>query len=151
MHGQRVCQDNNYNNVWHTAITAQFSWAWEKFYNLEAWPRIFFFHGPPKQKKLLWGICSTLKWALTCEFQQCGILTSVDSDEPVQHPVKLRNSKWCLANGLRVKEYSSNKQSLWPDCAYAQAGLESLLVAHTTLLEISCCHSNDLSILLKKV
>ena len=27
------------------------------------------------------------------EFQQCGILTSVDSDEPVQPPFKLRNSK----------------------------------------------------------
>ena len=27
------------------------------------------------------------------DFQQCVILTSVDSDEPVQPPVKLRNSK----------------------------------------------------------
>ena len=27
------------------------------------------------------------------DFQQCGILTSVDSDEPVQPPFKLRNSK----------------------------------------------------------
>ena len=33
-------------------------------------------------------------WAATCDFQQCGILTSVDSDEPVQPPLKLRNSKW---------------------------------------------------------
>ena len=31
--------------------------------------------------------------AVTCDFQQCGILTSVDSDEPVQPPFKLRNSK----------------------------------------------------------
>ena len=30
---------------------------------------------------------------MTCDFQQCGILTSVDSDEPVQHPFKLINSK----------------------------------------------------------
>ena len=29
----------------------------------------------------------------TCDFQQCGILTSVDSYEPVQPPFKLRNSK----------------------------------------------------------
>ena len=29
-------------------------------------------------------------WATTCDFQQCGILTSVDSDEPVQPPSKLR-------------------------------------------------------------
>ena len=28
-----------------------------------------------------------------CDFQQCGILTTVDSDEPVQPPLKLRNSK----------------------------------------------------------
>ena len=29
----------------------------------------------------------------TCDFQQCGILTSVDSVEPVQPPVKHRNFK----------------------------------------------------------
>ena len=28
------------------------------------------------------------KWAMTCDFQQCGILTSVDSNKPVQLPVK---------------------------------------------------------------
>ena len=28
------------------------------------------------------------------DFQQCGVLTSVDSEEPVQPPFKLRNSKW---------------------------------------------------------
>ena len=27
------------------------------------------------------------------DFQQCGVLTSVDSDEPVQPPFKLRSSK----------------------------------------------------------
>ena len=31
--------------------------------------------------------------AVTCDFQQCGILTSVDSDESVQPPFKLRNFK----------------------------------------------------------
>ena len=30
---------------------------------------------------------------MTCDFKQCGILTSADSDEPVQPPVKPRNSK----------------------------------------------------------
>ena len=29
----------------------------------------------------------------SCDFQQCGIFTSVDSDELVQPPIKLRNSK----------------------------------------------------------
>ena len=32
---------------------------------------------------------------MTCDFQQCGILTSVDSDESVQPPFKLRISKCC--------------------------------------------------------
>ena len=50
---------------------------------------------------------------MTCDFKQCGILTIVDSDEPVQPPFKLR---------LRV-------------CA---GWSEPLLVAHTTLLEITC-------------
>ena len=27
----------------------------------------------------------------TCDLQQCGILISVDSDEPVQPPFRLRN------------------------------------------------------------
>ena len=31
--------------------------------------------------------------ATTYDFQQCGILTSVDSDEHVQPPFKLRNSQ----------------------------------------------------------
>ena len=34
-----------------------------------------------------------IKCAVTCDFQQCGIFTSVDSDERVQPPFKLRNSK----------------------------------------------------------
>ena len=29
-------------------------------------------------------------WAATHDFQQCGILTSVDSDEPLKPPMKLR-------------------------------------------------------------
>ena len=38
--------------------------------------------------------------AATCDLKQCDILTSVDSDEPVQPPVKLRNSKLCLVGSL---------------------------------------------------
>ena len=33
---------------------------------------------------------------MTCDFQQCNILTSVDSDEPVQPPFKVRT-----ANGVK--------------------------------------------------
>ena len=28
-------------------------------------------------------LINDIKWAVPCDFQQCGILTSVDSDEPV--------------------------------------------------------------------
>ena len=51
---------------------------------------------------------TTCKWATICDFQQWGILTSVDSEEPVQSPFKLRNSKWCSVSSLTVIEYSSN-------------------------------------------
>ena len=59
----------------------------------------------------------------TRELLQCGILTSVDSNEPVQAPFKLRYSKCCSVSSLKVIVYSSDKQRLRPDCAYAQAGL----------------------------
>ena len=67
-------------------------------------------------------LVSTLKWcywAKTRDFQQCDILKSVDSDEPVQPPFKLRNSKWCSLSSLTLIEYSNDKQRLWSDCAYA--------------------------------
>ena len=60
---------------------------------------------------------------MTCDFQQCGILTSVHSDEPVQPSFELRNSKCCSDRSLRVIEYSSDYLELWSDCAQAQAGL----------------------------
>ena len=34
-------------------------------------------------------------WAETWDFQQCGILTWIDSGEPVPPPFELRNSKCC--------------------------------------------------------
>ena len=75
-------------------------------------------------------INSSIKiWAATCDFQQCGILTCVESDEHVQPPFKLRNSKWCSASSSIFIEFSSDKQRLWSVCAYAQAGL-SLCWSH---------------------
>ena len=50
----------------------------------------------------------TVKNALECDFQQCSILTSVDSDEPVQPPFKLSNIQWCSVSSLTVIEYSSD-------------------------------------------
>ena len=38
----------------------------------------------------------TYNWASAWYFQHFDILTSVDSDEPLQPPFKLRNSKWCV-------------------------------------------------------
>ena len=56
--------------------------------------------------------CSNI-WAVTHDFQQCGILTSVDSDEPVQPTFKLRNRNWGLVSSLTVIEYLSDQQWLW--------------------------------------
>ena len=39
-------------------------------------------------------------------------LTGVNLDEPVQPPVKLRNSKWCSVSSLIFIEYSSDEQRL---------------------------------------
>ena len=39
---------------------------------------------------------------MTCDFEQCGILTSVDLDEPGQSRVRLRNSKLCSFSSLTL-------------------------------------------------
>ena len=46
---------------------------------------------------------------MACDFQQCGILTCVDSDKPVQPPFKLRNSRWCSVSRLEIIEYSRDR------------------------------------------
>ena len=81
-------------------------------------------------------------WAVTWDFQQCGILTNVDSDEPVVSPFKLRNSKWCSVSSL------INTHRIFKRLAKALIRLrvyagwsESLLGAHTILMEITCCGS----------
>ena len=77
-----------------------------------------------------------------CEFQQCGILTSVDSDEPVQPPVKLRNSKCCWVSSLTVNNRIFKRLAKALTRLRLFAGWsEPLLVPHATLLEISCCSS----------
>ena len=42
--------------------------------------------------------------------QQCVILTSVDSDEPVQAAVKLGNSDRCLVSSLTVIDIQENSK-----------------------------------------
>ena len=63
----------------------------------------------------------------------CIPLTSVYSDEPVQPLFKLRNSKLCSISSLTVIEYSSLIR-----LRVCAGWSETLMVAHTTLLEISC-------------
>ena len=45
---------------------------------------------------------------MTCDFQQCGILTSVDSDETEQPHFKLRNFKLRPISSLISIDYSSD-------------------------------------------
>ena len=58
-------------------------------------------------------------WALTCDFQQWGISTCVDSDEPVHPQFKFRNSKWCSVSSVTLTECSSDKQRFGSNCGYA--------------------------------
>ena len=44
------------------------------------------------------------------DFQQCGILTSVDSDEPVQPSYKLRNSK-CDVRSVANQGWSTHTRT----------------------------------------
>ena len=74
----------------------------------------------PVEKRWPMGIVNC---AAACDFQQSGILTSVDSEQLVQPHFKHRKSKWCSVSSLTVIEYSSDWQRLWPDCAHAQADL----------------------------
>ena len=55
------------------------------------------------------------KWAAAWDFQQFDILTRVDSHEPLQPPVKLRNSKWCsVGSGSTRPEVKSAPESTRP-------------------------------------
>ena len=44
--------------------------------------------------------------------KKSGILTCEDSDEHLQPPIKLRQSKWCSVSILANLEYSSDQQRL---------------------------------------
>ena len=75
------------------------------------------------------------KWAATRDFQQCGILRSVDTDEPVQPSVKLRNFKWYLVGGSAVMEYSvtskvSDQTARMRRLVWAFAGRTYLIVGN---------------------
>ena len=59
----------------------------------------------------------------------------MDSDEPVQPPFKLRNSKWCSVRRLTLIEYKATSKGF--------------AIAQTTLLEISC--TGSIGILLSQI
>ena len=78
---------------------------------------------------------------MTRDFQKCGILTSVDSLEPVQPPFKLRNLEHCSVSGFTLRIFKPLAKALIS--LHVCAGWsEPLLVAHTTSLEITCHGSN---------
>ena len=55
--------------------------------------------------------CKSFKLNLGLETEprhEISILTLLDSDEPLQPPFKLRNSKWCSVSSLTIIEYSSD-------------------------------------------
>ena len=81
----------------------------------------------------IWLYLYTIFLYSTCDFQQCGILTSVDSDEPVQPPYKLRNSL-CSVSRLILRRLAK---------AWIRLHMRRLIFdfAGRTLLEISCCSS----------
>ena len=55
----------------------------------------------------LFSVYQTIR-ATARDFQQFDILTSVDSDKPLQPPFKLRNFKSCSVSSLTIIEYSSD-------------------------------------------
>ena len=69
---------------------------------------------------------------------------NLDSDEPVQPPFKLRNSKLCSASSLTLIDRLAKALTRLRICA---GWSEHLLVAHTRLLEISCHGSNILYVM----
>ena len=81
---------------------------------------------------------------MTKDFQYRGILTSVDSYEPVQPPFKLRNVIQGLVGSLSHKIFKRPTKALISLRVCAGCS-EALLVAHTKLLEISCGGSLVLS------
>ena len=77
---------------------------------------------------------------------KCGILTYIDSDEPVQPPFKLRNSKWCLASSLTVIEWTSKGSDqtvrmcrlVWAFAGRTNHTVGNLMSRLKFLLELPC-------------
>ena len=112
------------SHCWKSHVTAQIYYANVSINHFYMW--------------LLFCICMDVtNGASAWDFQQFCVLTCVDSDEPLQPPFKLRNSKWCSVSSLthRIFKWLAKALIRLHVCA---GWSEALLVAHTTLLEISC-------------
>ena len=72
---------------------------------------------------------------------KCGILTSEDSDEHVQSPFKLGNSTWCSVSIITTHRNFKRLAKALIRLRVCAGWFESSLVAHITLLEISCSGS----------
>ena len=67
--------------------------------------------------------------------------TSVNSDEPVQLPFKLRNIKWWSVGSLTLNRIFKRQAKALIRLPVWAGWSEALMVAHTTLLEIPCSRS----------
>ena len=78
---------------------------------------------------------------MTCDFQKCGTLISEESDEPVSLLLSLETpmmfGQW--PNSHRIFKRLANALISLRVCA---GWLEHLVIAHTSLLKISCCGSD---------
>ena len=97
---------------------------------------------PLRSRQLPWSsyICKMmdlcrllLNTAATCDFQQCGILDKCRLRPACEVPFKLRNSNWCLVSHRIFKRLAVALIRLRICAGWS----EPMLVAHTTLLEIS--------------
>ena len=61
-----------------------------------------------------------ITWAMTCDFQQSDILTSVDSAESVQSLYKLRVYKCCSVGCSTLIKYARTRRLIWgiAGCTY---------------------------------
>ena len=80
-------------------------------------------------------------WAAAWDFQQFDILTSVDSDEPLHPLFKLRGSKMVFSQLLNTHRILKRLAKALIRLRVCAGWSEALLIAHTTLLEISCIGS----------
>ena len=74
---------------------------------------------------------------MTCDFQQCGILTGADSGEPVQPHFKLKRLQMMFSQWPKSPRIFKRQAKALIRLHLLAGWSEPLLVPHTTLLEIS--------------